>query len=76
MHWCAMLHKPGSRKEVLCLLLVESPGGCNLVICGISDLVYSFGCHYYVLLGLHIEFLVPNFQSLRERGGGKKGGIM
>jgi len=59
LHWCAMLHKPVSSKEVLCLLLLESPGGCNMVICGISDLVYSLGVIIMCCLGYRLSFLCP-----------------
>ena len=59
VHWCVMLQKPGSRKEVLCLLLVESPGGCNMVICGIYDLIYSFGVIIMCCFGYTLSFLCP-----------------
>jgi len=59
LYWCAMLHKPVSSKEVLCLLLVESPGGCNIVICSIFDVVDSFGVIIMCCLGYRLSFLCP-----------------
>jgi hypothetical protein len=75
-----MLQTPGSRKEVLCPLLVESPGGCNMVIYGIYDLVYSFGVSIMCCFGYTLSFLCP-LSNLRERErererGGEKRDIM
>jgi hypothetical protein len=59
VHWCVLLHKPDSRKEVLWLLVVESPGSCNMMICGISDLVYSFGVIIICCLGYTLSLWYP-----------------